>query len=1099
LDYVKQLERLCADETLGPHPTHDFSRNVRLARLLAEAFGDDALVTAALLSEGFSQPLRARSLSDDARKTLSEVLAASPALRGHAPRPSTHERSAFLRVYSTLQRVADDDGDGDGAGLARLREWSSTFHRDPGALPDRQAREQALALTPREDIVIAAHEALCWGLWQEHNLLEDLLLLRDRRSRFDAALGFVRAAHASTGGGEAVIEALRSGTDDPRLRGAFERAVWEWRHVASVDARLKFLRSIPTSESEVRKHVGAVGFVVLRCDDVGQCYLTLGRLHAVFEYRSKGMRDYIGRPAASGYAAIHTDVLVQLDRREPTRERTREWTIALKVIPSAHFEARRCFGRKLSPAASPQGGEGTRQGPLITVFTASGEGIRLPHGATVLNLACAIYAEMVVTARGAVVNYDHEVDLFQPLEHGDRVEVLTGEEPRPLPNGWEQRVPPSTVARLREAQNKALARSASAAGREWLVRTLRARGVAGVIDDALLDLLLEDAAVSEPDVDEPKPVHWWLRALGAARVTAEEAQAVEAPGATQARADRLVETILQRIRQLCAEDHTVEGDPTHPRRLLPSRVRYCERCAPSPEDVLVGRVDGDAIQLHREHTACSEGGTPIALRRTLRLSRYFVAETTNRPGLASDVLDVFRQRGVDIVEVIAQRWGPDWGVFRVEADRLGRAAAEKLAQEVAQVPGVISAAVFDRAAVPTIEWNLPPRRESLLPLVPRPAPYMCGPVIEDDRHFYGRRSELMTLQALMSTRPADMLRAGKTAFVCGPLKYGKTSLVRRFVRDLERQQHRPVVVAEAIFVPGSTFSKVADTLSLRLSEHLRTTCRRWGHAVPVASDEGLESKLARIARLPWHPNVVLVLDEAVELFAEVGASPDEVEGVRRFWRTAIETPNLLVVWVGPVAPVKRLNEALQDVIQSAQPVRLGAFTPDVIRDVLHASQLGLARTIQFDDSVVAEVMRWTGGNPLQLAAVADEMWRTAERARADKVEYTTALVQRAAQRVLESGVGLNPVLPRRGQRLQRALLARLALDSSPRDAHRPALPSLRGEFGEGTTEALAELSELGAVERNQHGAYRVASELITRYVREQAADGRWVDAPDASG
>src|SRR5260370_40792138 len=95
-----------------------------------------------------------------------------------------------------------------------------------------------------------------------------------------------------------------------------------------------------------------------------------------------------------------------MDSIADSRYMARWWNVPEKRLP------------KLSRKSKPIDGE-------IQVFTSESEIKYLPRGATVLDFAYSVHTEVGHSCAGALVNGE-QVDAYQSLHNGDRIEVIKG-------------------------------------------------------------------------------------------------------------------------------------------------------------------------------------------------------------------------------------------------------------------------------------------------------------------------------------------------------------------------------------------------------------------------------------------------------------------------------------------------------------------------------------------------------------------------------------------------------------------------------------------------------------------------------------------------
>ncbi|WP_028387888.1 GTP diphosphokinase [Legionella fairfieldensis] len=182
-----------------------------------------------------------------------------------------------------------------------------------------------------------------------------------------------------------------------------------------------------------------------------QCYQVLSMVHSLWKQVPAEFDDYIINPKANGYQSLHTAVegpegrvfevqirtfqmhdLAEMGvaahwkykegaaQQKDSHERKIEW---LRDVLAWHKEMATTSG--ISEAIETEFLE-----DRVYVFTPDGDVLDLPQGVTPLDFAYHIHSQIGHRCRGAKVN-GSIVPLTYALKTGDRVEVLTGKDPRP--------------------------------------------------------------------------------------------------------------------------------------------------------------------------------------------------------------------------------------------------------------------------------------------------------------------------------------------------------------------------------------------------------------------------------------------------------------------------------------------------------------------------------------------------------------------------------------------------------------------------------------------------------------------------------------------
>jgi len=185
-------------------------------------------------------------------------------------------------------------------------------------------------------------------------------------------------------------------------------------------------------------------------ETVADCYSVLGLVHSHWQPVPGEFDDYISNPKANLYRSLHTAVRGSGGRVFEVQIRTREMHEHAELGVAAHWRYKEGGPRD---AALEQrigmmrqlieGSEGAQDDQTLIdsfesmtsedrvyVLTPRGDVIDLAQGATALDFAYHVHTEVGHRCRGAKVN-GRIVPLTHMLANGDRVEIMTGKEPRP--------------------------------------------------------------------------------------------------------------------------------------------------------------------------------------------------------------------------------------------------------------------------------------------------------------------------------------------------------------------------------------------------------------------------------------------------------------------------------------------------------------------------------------------------------------------------------------------------------------------------------------------------------------------------------------------
>ncbi len=970
---------------------------------------------------------------------------------------------SLLEEWQALQKLSTDKGDiaasaytGSVEGLAlcvhdcllssdpqgRVLRWTQGFplHASPVpvALPEASAQDRP-RLQRLQRVVVPLARA--WGFHIEGDALDNAVLLQLDQALASKLLAHVLEASSSPWGISQQVEQVKQAL----ARAGWEKACgWEWRHLGSIARQLASYSSTEWSRALFR-----CGFVTVLCRGEDDCYRTLQHLHRAANHRRGQVSDYIGAPSPAGYRAIHTTLLVTGEDHEPL-------TIAVRLLPRRLRKSRflQVDHRRVGSLE-----EGHRSGvdPSIRVFTPTGEQHRLPPGATVLDLAYRIHRDFVAMSDHAVVNGRAKVGLLHPLQDSDEVHLVMADQPRQLPEGWEASVLASNRVRLRQAYHNTWRALLAKEG----LRQLQRRLVRLQADQRLVRVLFEMAMAELEREDHggpSRPADWWLAGVGAHRGSLSSPAGVRVDLPDQRLIERLVQLVEEKAERLVRIYEGTEVRAPGELRGSLERVVWCPTCSPSEHESELAvtvrrRRSTQVLVVHRRGEPCAEGGMPMDIEDRLSLDQFFVIETDNEVGVALQVLDVFRHEGVNVVEVVGRRLGPGWGVFRIEVDPVDRATILEVRRRLELLDNVFSIRTPLDPGPGVLEVSLPPRQAAHRGAFFRPVPYVAGPIAVEDHLFYGREVELGALwQLLRQVRDGDAA-SGVMAFARGPLRMGKTSLVRRFELLLKRQ---PELYALPVYLKASVdegWEAFRSRLEEALVEAARETLQQWGIDAADFTPRGLQGDLEALLALRQRPTVVLIVDEVHRLLGEVSKHPEARRQLSAFRDFVERSPRLMLLWTGPSHGPQALHPEVADLLLSSHLVPVEPFALDDTLAMLEARKMALHQSITIDKRLVRHLHHLTGGEPFWLAHIANLMWMRCARSGQGTVRFDRALATTAVRDLLERHeLFATRIEPRRPDRTRAATWRVATALASAEDAR------YRGRWGL-TVDELSELLE----------------------------------------
>lgn len=473
-----------------------------------------------------------------------------------------------------------------------------------------------------------------------------------------------------------------------------------------------------------------VGSFIILTDSEIDCYMLLGTLHTSYPPVEKQFHDFIGNHGENGYRSIHTQVEYSTGHLINAIIRTRTMHLVAEYGCTAQW-------RGVAQEVLPQLPAATRHTDNeIKVFTPEGEVRYLPQDAIVLDFAYDIHTDMGEHCIGAVVN-GKQVDMYAPLQNGDRVEILVATETQPTPEWLKHVVTSHASNRIRHWLMQQSRQAMEERGRTALDRELQPLGLSST--DSEVYRFLTHLARKE-NLEGPEDI---LVYIGVGRW-----QTTTIVGRLKVlRSAHFIEPTLQ-VNVLSPESASLQRDFAH-----------C--CRPTPPDNIVGyRRKNGVLAIHR--STCPR----IRNKKELISVKWeitppepdyvIVVEAINRAGLAADLSAVMKQLGIDMLRFDSHR-GIDTGlaetfIYLGETTSLQRSRIQK----------ELEAAPFVRRveAIHSSELS-----NSYLP-----NPY--GPQPALGSRFYGRERESQRLEALSG----DSFQ-NSAIFLCGQKRIGKTSLL----------------------------------------------------------------------------------------------------------------------------------------------------------------------------------------------------------------------------------------------------------------------------------------------------------------------------------
>jgi GTP pyrophosphokinase len=534
--------------------------------------------------------------------------------------------------------------------------------RTLGSLGEERRRRLAT-----ETLEIYAPLANRLGIWQLKSEFEDLALSElepETYTRIETELAERRTQHEVYLAD--VIQRLHAALAEAGIRA---RITGRTKHIYSIYRKME--QKDLTSDQVF--DVLAVRVVV---DELNQCYVALGIVHAMWGPITGGFDDYIAKAKNNLYQSLHTSVLGPGKRPLEVQIRTEEMHEVAEYGVAAHWmyketgprsrEIEEKIGalRRLLKSHSDEAVdadafvEGLKTDVFrdqVYVFTPAGKVIELPAGSTPVDFAYQIHTEVGDRCRGAIVD-GRMVSLDTALETGQTVKIVTAKGAGGPSRDWLNPTlgyVASSHARdkIRQHFRRQAKQQAIREGREVVDRQLRKVGLTRLSYDEVAAQFgygrVQDflAAVGRHDIP--------TEAIGAQLLEAEAATT----GQPDARRPSGAEAPVVTVPTPTPAGITMLGTDG-----VFTRIARC--CSPVPGEDIMGYVTrGRGVTLHREDCQNIAHRVDKEPERFIRVNwRREAAEAYpvqlrifayDRPGLVRDISDVIARRGVNMSSVSA--------------------------------------------------------------------------------------------------------------------------------------------------------------------------------------------------------------------------------------------------------------------------------------------------------------------------------------------------------------------------------------------------------------------------------------------------------------
>jgi GTP pyrophosphokinase len=230
-------------------------------------------------------------------------------------------------------------------------------------------------------------------------------------------------------------------------------------------------------------------------DEKGTCWAIYSAVTDIYPVRSERIRDWVSRPKANGYQALHLTVMGENGEWVEVQIRSRRMDDIAERGYAAHWKYKENTPGPLSNTELDKWIQTVTEilenptpnaldfldniklslyASEIFVFTPKGELKTMPQGATALDFAYSLHSGIGNSCIGAKVNH-RLVPLSHPLNSGDQVEILTSGSYSPQPE-WLAYVTTSKARSCIETILKKIRREDIRAGEEKILLALRNSG-----------------------------------------------------------------------------------------------------------------------------------------------------------------------------------------------------------------------------------------------------------------------------------------------------------------------------------------------------------------------------------------------------------------------------------------------------------------------------------------------------------------------------------------------------------------------------------------------------------------------------------------------
>jgi len=202
-----------------------------------------------------------------------------------------------------------------------------------------------------------------------------------------------------------------------------------------INSRVKHLYSLfkKLQRPDINMNIDLVNdLIALRIivDNIEDCYRVMGIIHKTWKPLSEKFKDFIAIPKPNNYQSIHTTIFTEKEKIVEIQIRTKEMHEYAEHGVAAHWVYDETGKPKNAGKSYKHFSWAKDLQNRVFCFTPKGDVIDLPEGATAIDFAYAIHAEIGNQAIGTTIN-NKFVSLNSVLRNGDIVEIKTQKSKKP--------------------------------------------------------------------------------------------------------------------------------------------------------------------------------------------------------------------------------------------------------------------------------------------------------------------------------------------------------------------------------------------------------------------------------------------------------------------------------------------------------------------------------------------------------------------------------------------------------------------------------------------------------------------------------------------